>query len=115
MILDELEQERCNKSLFTINTKCTFGWPGLVEDPGSGEGAGVTLYIRVLACNFAVSYMFFCLCFFPNLHFLLVVLAQTELFMKEMNTFLFSSVAYALYSVDMLHVFPSDITRESRS
>lgn len=38
MILDELEQERCNKSLFTINTKCTFGWPGLVEDPGSGEG-----------------------------------------------------------------------------
>ena len=40
MILDELEQERCNESLFTINTKCTFGWPGLVEDPGSGGGGG---------------------------------------------------------------------------
>ena len=40
MILDELEQERCSKSLFTINTKCTFGWPGLVEDPRSGEGGG---------------------------------------------------------------------------
>ena len=53
--------------------------------------------------------MFFCLFFFPNLHFLLVVIAQTELFTKEMKTFLFSSVAYALYSVDMLHVFPSDI------
>lgn len=39
MILDELEQERCNKNLITINTKCTFGWPGPVEDPrGSGLG-----------------------------------------------------------------------------
>lgn len=40
MILDELEQERCNKNLITINTKCTFGWPGLVEDPGGRGGGG---------------------------------------------------------------------------
>ena len=39
MILDELEQERCNKNLITINTKCTFGWPGRVEDP-EGRGGG---------------------------------------------------------------------------
>lgn len=41
MILDELEQERCNKNPITINTKCAFGWPGLVEDP-EGRGGGVT-------------------------------------------------------------------------
>ena len=41
MILDELEQERCSKNLITINAKCTFGWPGLVEDP-PGVGGGVT-------------------------------------------------------------------------
>lgn len=40
MILDELEQERCNKNPITIKTKCTFGWPGLVEDPGLGGGGG---------------------------------------------------------------------------
>lgn len=65
--------------------------------------------MRVLACNFALSYICFCLWFFPNLHFLLVVITQTELFTKEMKTFLFSSVAYELYSTDMLHVFFSDI------
>ena len=40
MILDELEQERCNKNLITVNTKCTFGWPGLAEDPGWRGGGG---------------------------------------------------------------------------
>ena len=40
MILDELEQERCNKNLITINTKRAFGWPGLVEDPGGRGGGG---------------------------------------------------------------------------
>ena len=110
MILDELEQERCNESLFTINTKCTFGWPGLVEDPGSGEGGGgVTPLHSGPSLQFRRLLYVFLPLFFPNLHFLLVVIARTELFTKGMKTFLFSSVAYALYSVDMLHVFPSDI------
>ena len=59
MILDELEQERCNKNLITINTKCTFGWPGLVEDPGGRGGGGKPLDMRVLACNVALSYISF--------------------------------------------------------
>ena len=109
MILDELEQERCSKNRIKINTKCTFGWPGLAEDPGGTGGGGVTprhgcpsLQCRPLLC-------LFCIWFLPNLHFLLVVIARTELFTKEMKTFSFSSVAYALYSIDMLHVFFSDI------
>ena len=108
MILDELEQERCNKNLITINTKCTFGWPGLVEDPG-GRGGGVTPGHACPSLQCRPLLYLFCLWFLPNLHFLLVVIAQTELFTKEMKTFLFSSVAYVLYSMDMLHVFFSDI------
>lgn len=85
MILDELEQERCNKNPITINTKCTFAWPGLVEDPeGRGGSNPLTCEHASPSLQFHPSLLSLLPLFLPNLHFLLVVIAQTELFTKEM-------------------------------
>lgn len=112
MILDELEQERCNKNPITINTKCTFGWPGLVEDPeGRGGNNPLTCEHASPSLQFLPSLLSLLPLFFAEFAFLACCYCSNRTVYEgnDQKTFLFSSVAYALYSMDMLHVFFSDI------